>query len=162
MYILDQPNFQQVHTEVLFCSPCQNFTFEKHSLFTIFFSVSQNGAKLTKNETYSKSIPPFQLTIILFSMSKIIHGRWSPTPYPRPASGPTKAAEVLTPTSCPGLPSLTLTSCPLRLKLDWGGRESLSASALCLLLWERILDGVCGWAPPPVNDLGKRCLALCN
>ena len=40
------------------------------------------------------------------------------------------------------------------LEWDRGGRDSLSASALRPLLWDRRLDGVWGRAPPPVNDLG--------
>ena len=34
-----------IRSETLFCFPCQNLIFEKHSLFTIFF-VSRNGSRL--------------------------------------------------------------------------------------------------------------------
>ena len=37
-----------IHLETLFCFPCQNFIFEKYSLFMIFF-VSYNGAELFLN-----------------------------------------------------------------------------------------------------------------
>ena len=76
------------------------------------------------------------------SFSQIMYGRGEPNRIPHPGSVPTRVGGVLT--SCPGHSSPTPTSRGSWLEWDRGGRDSLLASALRRLLWDRRLDGGMG------------------